>query len=162
MLTIKAEIQQDKQRSDGTYNVKMRFTLDRKVKRLSTNLFVPPTRHYKSFKFKENTPIKKEIDSLVLHSEEHRRKFTTERAGFQVVKDPADKSKLGIVNNINRRVASLCFGQTKTDLQSSCCSAKSNHIRAFAKLSFLYLPGETPFSFVNTLTKWGISLNPTR
>ena len=66
MLTIKAEIQQDKQRSDGTYNVKMRFTLDRKVKRLSTNLFVPPTRHYKSFKFKENTPIKKEIDSLVL------------------------------------------------------------------------------------------------
>lgn len=28
MLTIKAEVQQDKQRSDGTYNVKMRFTLD--------------------------------------------------------------------------------------------------------------------------------------
>lgn len=29
-----------------------------------------------------------------LYSEEHRRKFTTERAGFQVVKDPKDKSKL--------------------------------------------------------------------
>ena len=70
MLTIKAEIQQDKQRSDGTYNVKMRFTLDRKVKRLSTNLFVTPQDLSKSFKFKENTPIKKEIDCLVLYYRE--------------------------------------------------------------------------------------------
>lgn len=29
-----------------------------------------------------------------LYSEEHKRKFTTEKAGFQVVKDPTDKSKL--------------------------------------------------------------------
>ena len=28
-----------------------------------------------------------------LYSEEHRRKFKTERAGFQVVKDPTDKAK---------------------------------------------------------------------
>ena len=70
MLTIKAEVQQDKQRSDGTYNVKMLFTLDRKVKRLSTNLFVTPQDLTKSFKFKENTPIKKEIDCLVLYYRE--------------------------------------------------------------------------------------------
>lgn len=70
MLTIKAEVQQDKQRSDGTYNVKMRFTLDRKVKRLSTNLFATPQDLTKSFKFKENTPIKKEIDCLVLYYRE--------------------------------------------------------------------------------------------
>ena len=31
--------------------------------------------------------------------EEHRRKFMTERAGFQVVKDPADKSKLALAIN---------------------------------------------------------------
>ena len=84
-----------------------------------------------------------------LYSEEHRRKFTTERAGFQVVKDPIDKSKLALAINgqpigewfkeqfdrlfssirrtveplrrgkgmdykqCQRRVASLCFGQTK-------------------------------------------------
>ena len=54
MLTIKAEVQQDKQRSDGTYNVKMRFTLDRKVKRLSTNLFVTPQDLTKSFKRKHS------------------------------------------------------------------------------------------------------------
>ena len=42
MLTIKAEIKKDGQKVDGTYNVKLRFTLDRKVKRLSTSLFVKP------------------------------------------------------------------------------------------------------------------------
>ena len=34
-----------------------------------------------------------------LYSEEHNRKFTTERAGFQVVKDPKDKSKLALSIN---------------------------------------------------------------
>ena len=34
-----------------------------------------------------------------LYSEEHRRKFMTERAGFQVVKDPKDKSKLALSIN---------------------------------------------------------------
>ena len=34
-----------------------------------------------------------------LYSEEHRRKFKTEEAGFQVVKDPADKSKLALAIN---------------------------------------------------------------
>ena len=33
MLTIKAEIKKDGLRVDGTYNVKLRFTLDRKVRR---------------------------------------------------------------------------------------------------------------------------------
>ena len=34
-----------------------------------------------------------------LYSEEHRRKFTTEEAGFQVAKDPKDKSKLALAIN---------------------------------------------------------------
>ena len=34
-----------------------------------------------------------------LYSEENRRKFTTEEAGFQVVKDPKDKSKLALAIN---------------------------------------------------------------
>ena len=70
MLTIKAEVQKDKQRSDKTYNVKIRFTHDRKVKRLSTNLFVTPQELTKSFKFKEGTPIKLEIDNVVLYYKE--------------------------------------------------------------------------------------------
>lgn len=34
-----------------------------------------------------------------LYSEEHKRKFRTEEAGFQVVKDPKDKSKLALAIN---------------------------------------------------------------
>lgn len=34
-----------------------------------------------------------------LYSEEHKRKFTTEMAGFQVVKDPKDRSKLALAIN---------------------------------------------------------------
>lgn len=70
MLTIKAEVQQDKQRSDGAYNVKIRFTLDRKVKKLSTSPFVTSKELTKSIKFKEDTPIKKEIDNLLFYYKE--------------------------------------------------------------------------------------------
>ena len=52
MLTIKAEVQQDKQRSDKTYNVKVRFTMNRKVRRLSTHLLITPKELTKDFKFK--------------------------------------------------------------------------------------------------------------
>lgn len=65
MLTIKAEIKRSELKVDGTYNVKIRFTLDRKVKRLSTNLFVTQQDLTKSLKFKEDTSIKREIDRLV-------------------------------------------------------------------------------------------------
>lgn len=70
MLTIKAEIKRSKLKVDGTYNVKIRFTLDRKVKRLSTNLFVTQQDLTKSLKFKEDTSIKREIDRLVLYYRE--------------------------------------------------------------------------------------------
>ena len=70
MLTIKAEIKRSELKADGTYNVKIRFTLDRKVKRLSTNLFVTQQALSKSLKFKEDTSIKREIDRLVLYYRE--------------------------------------------------------------------------------------------
>ena len=70
MLTIKAEIKRSELKVDGTYNVKIRFTLDRKVKRLSTNLFVTQQDLAKSLKFKEDTSIKREVDRLVLYYRE--------------------------------------------------------------------------------------------
>ena len=70
MLTIKAEIKRSELKVDGTYNVKIRFTLDRKVKRLSTNLLVTQQDLTKSLKFKEDTSIKREIDRLVLYYRE--------------------------------------------------------------------------------------------
>ena len=65
MLTIKAEVQRDKQRSDGTYNIKVRFTQNRKVKRLSSSLFVTSKDLTKSFNFKEGTTVKREVDKLI-------------------------------------------------------------------------------------------------
>ena len=70
MLTIKAEIKKSELKVDGTYNVKIRFTLDRKVKRLSTNLFITSKDLTKSLKFKEDTSIKRAIDRLVLYYRE--------------------------------------------------------------------------------------------
>ena len=67
MLTIKAEVQKDKKRMDGTYNVKLRFTKDRAVKRISTDIFATEADLTPKLKFKENTNTKQEIDKLVLH-----------------------------------------------------------------------------------------------
>lgn len=65
MLTIKAEVKRQEQKLDGTYNVKLRFTLDRKVKRLSTSLFVYSKDLTKDFKIKPSVPIKQDVDALV-------------------------------------------------------------------------------------------------
>ena len=67
MLTIKAEVQKDKKRMDGTYNVKLRFIKDRAVKRISTDIFATEADLTPKLKFKENTNTKQEIDKLVLH-----------------------------------------------------------------------------------------------
>ena len=67
MLTIKAEVQKDRKRMDGTYNVKIRFTKDRAVKRISTDLFATVADLTEDLKLKENSMIKQEADRLVLH-----------------------------------------------------------------------------------------------
>ena len=67
MLTIRAEIKKGERRSDGTYNVKITFTHNRKVKRIATDLYVTSRDLTKSLDFKENTSVKKEIDNLVFY-----------------------------------------------------------------------------------------------
>lgn len=65
MLTINAEIKKDGLRSDATYDVKLRFTLDRKMRRLATSLFVTSKDLTKDLKIKQTSPIRKDIDSLI-------------------------------------------------------------------------------------------------
>ena len=67
MLTIKAEIQRDKLRQDGSYNVRIRFTKDRKVKRISTSLFATKADLTDRFIIKEDSLIKQEADILILN-----------------------------------------------------------------------------------------------
>ena len=78
MLTINAEIKKDGLRSDGTYNVKLRFTLDRKMRRLATSLFVTSKDLTKELKIKQNSPIKKEVDSLIRSYQEKCTKLQVE------------------------------------------------------------------------------------
>ena len=67
MLTIKAEVQKDRKRMDGTYNIKIRFTKDRAVKRISTSMFATKDDLTTDLKLKESSMIKQEADRLVLH-----------------------------------------------------------------------------------------------
>ena len=69
MLTFKAEVLKSKKKSDGTYNVKIRMTYNREVKRLATNIFVRPEDLTKSFKLK-NPKFVKETDAIVRHYQE--------------------------------------------------------------------------------------------
>lgn len=70
MLTIKAEIRKSELKTDNTYNVKIRFTLDRKTKRLSTSLFVSPSELTKKGGIKDKAVCKREIDKLILFYKE--------------------------------------------------------------------------------------------
>ena len=67
MLTIRAEVEKGKVRNDGTYNVRIRFTKDRVVKRISTDLFATNEDLTTDSKLKEESIIKQEADRLVLH-----------------------------------------------------------------------------------------------
>ena len=67
MLTIRAEVLKDKKRTDGTYNVKVRFTKNKKVKRISTDLFATDADLTSDLKLKEDSMTKQEADRLVLH-----------------------------------------------------------------------------------------------
>lgn len=69
MLTFKAEVLKSKQKSDGTYNVKIRMTYNREVKRLPTSIFVRQEDLTKSFKLK-NPKFIKEADAIVRHYQE--------------------------------------------------------------------------------------------
>lgn len=60
-----------------------------------------------------------------LYSEEHKRMFSTERAGFQVVKDPKDKSKLALA--INGQVIGEWFKEQFDRLFSSIRKTVTPH-----------------------------------
>ena len=78
MLTINAEIKSYGKRIDGTYNVKLRFTLNRKMKRLSTSLFATPKDLTKDFKIKQSSPIKREVEILIRSYQERCAKLITD------------------------------------------------------------------------------------
>lgn len=66
MLTIKPEIKKAERKKDGTFNVKLRFTQNRKVKRISTSIYVQESDISISGEIKASCPMRNEIENLVL------------------------------------------------------------------------------------------------
>ena len=65
MLTINAEVVKNQRKTNDCFTVRLRFTLDRKMKRLATSLFATPKDLTKDLKIKTSSPIKREVDNLV-------------------------------------------------------------------------------------------------
>lgn len=65
MLTINAEVVKTKRQSNECFTIRLRFTLDRRMKRLSTSLFATSKDLTKDFKIKSSSPLKCKVERLV-------------------------------------------------------------------------------------------------
>ena len=65
MLTINAEVVKTKRQSNECFTIRLRFTLDRRMKRLSTSLFATQKDLTKDFKIKPSSPLKSKVERLI-------------------------------------------------------------------------------------------------
>ena len=65
MLTINTEVVRTKRQSNECFTIRLRFTLDRRMKRLSTSLFATSTDLTKDFKIKSSSPLKNKVERLI-------------------------------------------------------------------------------------------------
>lgn len=65
MLTINAEVVKTKRQSNECFTIRLRFTLDRRMKRLSTSLFATQKDLTKDFKIKSSPPLKGKVERLI-------------------------------------------------------------------------------------------------
>ena len=65
MLTINAEVVKNQRKTNDCFTVRLRFTLDRKMKRLATSLFATSKDLTKELKIKQSSPLKREVDNLI-------------------------------------------------------------------------------------------------
>ena len=65
MLTINAEVVKNQRKTNDCFTVRLRFTLDRKMKRVATSLFATSKDLAKELKIKQTSPLKQEMDQFV-------------------------------------------------------------------------------------------------
>lgn len=65
MLTINAEVVKNQRKTNDCFTVRLRFTLDRKMKRVATSLFATSKDLTKELKIKQTSPLKREVDNLI-------------------------------------------------------------------------------------------------
>lgn len=70
MLTINAEVIKTKRKSNECFTIRLRFTLDRRMKRLSTSLFATQKDLTKDFKIKSSSPLKGKVERLIRYYQE--------------------------------------------------------------------------------------------
>lgn len=65
MLTINAEVVKIQRQSNECFTVRLRFTLNRRMKRLSTSLFAASKDLTKDLRIKQSSPLKQEVNDLI-------------------------------------------------------------------------------------------------
>ncbi len=65
MLTINAEIAKNERKTNECFTIRLRFTLNRKMKRLSTSLFATSKDLTNKHKLKPTSPLKPKVDALI-------------------------------------------------------------------------------------------------
>lgn len=65
MLTISPEVVKTKRKSNGCFTIRLRFTLNRKMKRINTSISATERDLTKDYRIKASSPIKRELDSLI-------------------------------------------------------------------------------------------------
>lgn len=65
MLTINPEVVKVQRRTNEYFTVRLRFTLNRRMKRISTSLFATSNDLTKDYKIKPSSPIKQDVDALI-------------------------------------------------------------------------------------------------
>lgn len=65
MLTINTEVVKVLRKTNECFTVRLRFTLNRRMKRISTSLFATPKDLTKDYKIKSSSPLKQDVDTLI-------------------------------------------------------------------------------------------------
>jgi len=104
MLTFKAEVLKAGLKKDGTYNVKIRVTYNREVKRLSTPIFVRTEDLTKSFKIK-NPDFNKKADKIVRNYQEMSSKLPIDLSSYTL------DDILSFIDGENRKKQQIDFIQ---------------------------------------------------
>lgn len=65
MLTINAEVVKTQRQSNECFTVRLRFTLNRRMKRLSTSLFATSKDLTKYLRIKQSSPLRQEVNDLI-------------------------------------------------------------------------------------------------
>ena len=65
MLTINAEVVKIQRQSNECFTVRLRFTLNRRMKRLSTSLFATSKDLTKDLRIKQSSPLRQEVNDLI-------------------------------------------------------------------------------------------------